>query len=100
MPPLSRLPAARGIVPVVDESWRENDGLVNTLSETVPAGEPSKLLDREDIERGIWNIFPVVDGDHMWLQGGLLHRHNIRPFYLDLLTMISRIPAVSASDSL
>lgn len=28
----------------------------------------------------------------MWLQGGLLHRHDIRPFYLDLLTMISRLP--------
>ena len=25
----------------------------------------------------------------MWLQGGLLHRHDIRPFYLELLTMIS-----------
>lgn len=50
MPPLSRLPAARGIVPVVDESWRENVGLVNTLSETVPTGAPSKLLDRGNIE--------------------------------------------------
>lgn len=74
----------------VDESWRENDGLVNTLSATAPAGAPSKPLDRENIERGLWNIFPAVDGDHMWLQGGLLHKHDIRPFYLDLLTMISR----------
>jgi hypothetical protein len=55
-----------------------------------PAGAPSKPLDRENIERGLWNIFPAVDGDHMWLQGGLLHKHDIRPFYLDLLTMISR----------
>ena len=69
---------------------RENDGLVNTLSATAPAGAPSKPLDRENIERGLWNIFPAVDGDHMWLQGGLLHKHDIRPFYLDLLTMISR----------
>ncbi len=74
----------------VDESWRENDGLVNTLSATAPACAPSKPLDRENIERGLWNIFPAVDGDHMWLQGGLLHKHDIRPFYLDLLTMISR----------
>ena len=36
--------------------------------------------------------FPVLEGDHMWLQGGLLRRHDIRPFYLDLLTMISGLP--------
>lgn len=24
----------------------------------------------------------------MWLQGGLIHRHDIRDFYLDMLSMI------------
>ena len=28
----------------------------------------------------------------MWLQGGLMHKHDVRPFYLDLLTMISGLP--------
>ena len=28
-------------------------------------------------------------GDHMYLQGGLQHRHDIRDFYLQLLEMIS-----------
>ena len=73
----------------VDESWRGNDGLVNTLSAAVPTGAPSRPLDRARIEPGVWNVFPTVDGDHMWLQGGLMHRHDIRPFYLDMLTMIS-----------
>ena len=73
----------------VDESWRDNDGLVNTVSATAPSGAPSKPLDRKNIEPGLWNVFPTVNGDHMWLQGGLMHRHDIRPFYLDLLTMIS-----------
>lgn len=77
----------------VDESWRENDGLVNTVSAMVPTGAPSKPLSRENTERGIWNVFPVVKGDHMWLQGGLMHRHDIRSFYLDLLTMISDLEA-------
>ena len=27
-------------------------------------------------------------GDHMWLQGGLLHKHDIRDFYLKILGMI------------
>ncbi len=75
----------------VDESWRENDGLVNTVSATVPSGAPSKPLDRECIEPGRWNVFPVIEGDHMWLQGGLLRRHDIREFYFDLLTMIRNL---------
>ncbi len=72
----------------IDETWRENDGLVNTVSAAVPIGAPSKPLDREHVEAGLWQVFPVLAGDHMWLQGGLLHRHDIRAFYLDLLTMI------------
>ncbi|MBR3493951.1 MAG: hypothetical protein IKH38_00860 [Clostridia bacterium] len=75
----------------VDEAWRENDGLVNTLSAAVPTGAPSKPLDRAHIEPGLWNVFPTVKGDHMWLQGGLLHRHDIRAFYLNLAEMISRL---------
>ena len=74
----------------VDETWRENDGLVNTVSAMAPTGAPSRPLDRENTVPGLWNVFPTVQGDHMFLQGGLyLHRHDIRPFYLDLLTMIS-----------
>lgn len=38
---------------VVDESWRENDGLVNTVSAMVPTGAPSKPLNRENAERGM-----------------------------------------------
>ena len=77
----------------VDESWRENDGLVNTVSAAAPSGAPSKPLDKECIESGRWNVFPVVNGDHMWLQGGLLHKHDIREFYFDLLSLISSLPA-------
>ena len=73
----------------LDERWRDNDGLVNTISAMVPDGAPSKPLDRERIEPGMWNVFPVLNGDHMWLQGGLMHRHDIRPFYLDLLTLLT-----------
>ncbi len=73
----------------VDGSWRENDGLVNTVSATAPSGAPSVPLDRDRIEAGTWNVFPTVEGDHMFLQGGLLRRHDVRGFYLDLLGMIS-----------
>ncbi len=72
----------------LDGRWRENNGLVNTVSAMVPAGAPSKPLDRRDIACGVWNVFPTLNGDHMWLQGGLMRRHDIRDFYLDMLRMI------------
>ena len=76
---------------IIDESWRENDGLVNTVSAMAPSGAPSRLLDEGNIIPGVWNVFPTVNGDHMWLQGGLLHRHDIRDFYLKLLRMIDQL---------
>ena len=77
----------------LDESWRENDGLVNTLSARAPLGEPAQPLDEGRIPPGIWNVLPTVEGDHMWPQGGLLRRHEIRDFYLKLLRMIASCPA-------
>ena len=77
----------------VDEAWHENDGLVNTISAMAPTGAPFKALDKGHIVPGMWNVFPTLEGDHMWLQGGLMRRHDIRPFYQELLTMISQLPA-------
>ncbi len=75
----------------IDDSWKENDGLVNTVSAAAPAGAPSKAFDSTDICSGIWNIFPTVEGDHMWLQGGLTRKHDIRGFYVKLLDMIDNL---------
>ena len=75
----------------LDESWRENDGLVNTVSAMAPMGAPSKPLDERNIPPGVWNVFPKVDGDHMGLQGGLMHKHDIRGFYLKMLRMIDSL---------
>ena len=79
---------------VLDETWRENDGLVNTVSAKAPAGAPSKPLNEANIVPGVWNIFPTVDGDHMWLQGGLMRKHDIRDFYLKMLRMIAQLQAL------
>lgn len=76
---------------IINESWRENDGLVNTVSAMAPTGAPSQPLDREQIMPGVWNVLPTVHGDHMWPQGGLIHKHDVRGFYLELLTMIARL---------
>ena len=77
---------------VLDESWRENDGLVNTVSAMAPMGAPSKAFDPEAVTPGIWQILPTYPGDHMSLQGGMMKRNNIRPFYLELLDMIDTLP--------
>ena len=64
-----------------------------------PDSAPAIPLDRERLVPGVWNVFPVLDGDHMWLQGGLLHKHDVRPFYLDLLTMISGLKTIRVAQT-
>ena len=76
---------------VIDTAWCENDGLANTISEKAPFGAPSKPFDRKAVERGVWNVVPTLEGDHMWLQGGLMRQHDIRGFYLDLLGLIGSL---------
>ena len=98
----------------MDETWLENDDLVNTLSATAPFGAPtvhlsflptdlledrqksamnafSKTAALSDIRPGVWNVFPTYDGDHMALQGGLVHKHHIRGFYEALLYLIQTL---------
>ena len=77
---------------VIDESWQENDGLVNTVSAMAPFGAPSKTIDPAQIESGIWQVMSTYHGDHMSLQGGIMKRNNIRPFYLELLELIDTLP--------
>ena len=72
----------------IDQSWGMNDGRVSTVSETSPFRAPAKQLDTDHPEPGIWNVYPVFKGDHMSLQGGLLHKRDVRSFYIDMLTMI------------
>ncbi|MCR5689801.1 MAG: hypothetical protein K6G71_06070 [Clostridiales bacterium] len=99
MEPLFRASAERmgsmtGVTPggfVFDESWQQNDGLVNTISARAPLNAPQRELDRDDIQPGIWNVFPVYDGDHMSLQGGMLQNNPVRELYMDIINMINSI---------
>ena len=77
---------------VIDERWQENDGLVNTVSAMAPLGAPSKEIDPAQIEPGVWQVMPTYYGDHMSLQGGIMKRNDIRPFYLELLELIDTLP--------
>lgn len=77
---------------VVDKSWLENDGLVNTISSAAPSSAPSKTYEEGNVTKGIWNIMPTYQGDHMSLQGGLfMVNSDVKDFYIDYLNMINCI---------
>ncbi len=76
---------------VVDASWLENDGMVNTISAGAPFNAPSQPLDRSHIVPGVWNVAPVYRGDHMAFCGDLFRPNNIRPFFADWMNMINEI---------
>ena len=75
----------------IGQEWKENDGRVSTISESSPFGAPCRKLEPDHPEPGTWNVYPVYHGDHMSLQGGLLHKKDIRSFYLDMLSMIDAV---------
>lgn len=76
----------------IDESWKANDGLVNEISAKEPLGEPAVEYRRgQEIKPGVWNIMPTIAGDHMYLQGGMTKRVDVRPFYLRLAKMLTSL---------
>lgn len=56
-------------------------------------GAPSADFDPGRVVPGIWQVMPTYAGDHMSLQGGIMKRNNIRPFYLELLELIDTLQA-------
>lgn len=83
-----------GVTPkgfVCGEEWLENDGLVNTISAGAPFNAPSKQLDKNNIEPGIWNVSETYSGDHMSLNGDLFKPNNVRILYSDWMNMINSI---------
>ena len=76
---------------VADESWFENDGLVNTISALAPFNAPQTEYAEGAVEPGIWNIMPTYDGDHMSLQGGFTVKNDVRDFYVKHLSMINSL---------
>lgn len=76
---------------VVGEEWLDNDGLVNTFSALAPIGNASTEFNADSVQTGIWNVMPVYNGDHMSLQGGMTVVNNVKPFYVEHLSMINSL---------
>ncbi len=76
----------------IDESWQSNDGLVNEVSAMAPSFAPSKVYEKgEELQPGMYYVMPTIIGDHMYFQGGMTKRVDVKPFYLDLVKMISEL---------
>ncbi len=67
----------------LDPSWLESDGCSNTVSALHPSDEPFEYFYDNDCKakRGIWNVMPVYQGDHMDVVGGSL-RAFLTPYYV------------------
>lgn len=76
---------------VVDDAWHANDGLVNTISEHAPFGAPQKPLDRNCIERGVWNVMEDLHVDHGFFSGGYLRKVDPHPFFAELLELLQTL---------
>ena len=70
-----------------DDSWRENDGLVNTVSGRNPIDEPAKEYDGI-VEAGKWNIMPTLTCDHGGAAGLLANKKELHEFYENLAEML------------
>lgn len=90
-----RMGAFRGQTPDginLDQTWQENDGLVNTISALYPEFAPHEdFKDGETLKKGLWYVMPVYKGDHMSLQGGLTIKNDIKTFYMEHLDRINRL---------
>ena len=49
---------------IIDEKWLPNDGVVNTCSAMYPCTEAHKDFDANNVEKGIWQVMPIVNYDH------------------------------------
>ena len=75
----------------IDETWQENDGLVNTASALAPSSAPAVEYKEGETVKGIWNIMPIYHGDHMSLQGGMTKINDVKCFYVEHLSMINSL---------
>ncbi|MDR2752803.1 MAG: hypothetical protein LBB50_00655 [Oscillospiraceae bacterium] len=49
----------------VNDEWKPNDGLVNTISATRPFSEAgAPFAENQPVQPALWNILPTVRGDH------------------------------------
>ena len=84
---------------VLDESWQENDGCVNVISQRAPFGAPVNELSGPasakiagEAKPGVYNILPTIRGSHTWIIGDFTRPQLDGPTYLmHVMEMINAI---------
>lgn len=73
----------------LDNSWKRSDGMVPVPSATHPRYQAYTDYDSsKEIETGVWNVMPTVDGaTHSWFTG--LDSGDLRWFYDDIFELIA-----------
>ena len=73
----------------IGKDWLPNDGLVNTISAIAPFGAKTVSYDPDHIRAGgVWNVYPTYEGDHMALMGGMVYTKDVRPMFVEMLTVL------------
>ena len=75
----------------IGDDWHANDGLVNTVSERAPFGDPQQPLDRGNVAKGTWNVMPDIRANHSYFQGGYFKKQDPSPFFEDLMGLLSSL---------
>ncbi|MBQ9850172.1 MAG: helix-turn-helix domain-containing protein [Clostridia bacterium] len=87
---------------VIDERWQENDGLVSVVSAQKPDTEEgiflesdARELEPKEVEKGIWNISPTLNGHHGTVIGLAPFDSNASQktpkFYTELFSLIDNL---------
>jgi len=76
---------------VIDSSWLPNDGIVPVISAQYPFNEPHKDFNPKKIERGIWQVMPLITSG--WNHGTFAQATpEVQAFYLNLAEMLAALP--------
>ena len=82
----------------IDDAWKPNDCLVNTISATYPFEEPSQTvtdpaaLKPEGLKAATWYVMPTLRGDHGSVIGLARSMEETLPLYNEI---IQRVDALS-----
>ncbi len=76
---------------VIDETWQENDGLVNVVSAKYPTGESFLPFPTEKdaaFERGVWYVSETLRGHHGTVIGLGAETESTQKFFTDHFQMV------------
>jgi len=85
----------------IDNSWKPNDGMVNSIAARYPLGAAHKAYDKNNIEAGVWNVYPDQDIDHLGFSGGIINSKPIqcRKLYSNMMADIAATKPIENTNS-